>query len=25
VRTLDEFWRHVAINYPAREVTEPWA
>ena len=24
VRTLDEFWRYVAINYPAREVKEPW-
>jgi hypothetical protein len=25
VRTLDEFWAHVAINYPARTVSEPWA
>ena len=24
VRTLDDFWAHVAINYPARTVSESW-
>ena len=24
VRSLDEFWAHVAINYPARTVSESW-